>query len=176
MPWRRAQQPTPVSLPGESPWTEDPGRLQSMGRGAGRGVTKDTAEAADYAHMHSKTIQLLRQRNLGATVHRVAKSQTQLKRLSSHVCMVHGSSPSPVLLMSLPCGGHSNFWVASSLFSRAQLRHHSFQTHLQIPKLTLVSLPWKTSHYSCLCMNVKMQLTFFAGDGLYCSRIWIFSS
>ena len=24
-------QPTPVFLPGESPWTEDPGRLQSMG-------------------------------------------------------------------------------------------------------------------------------------------------
>ena len=30
-PWRRAQQPTPVFLPGESPWTEVPGRLQSMG-------------------------------------------------------------------------------------------------------------------------------------------------
>ena len=107
MPWRRAQQPTPVSLPGESPWTEDPGKLQSMG--VGGGSQKDTAEAADYAHIHSKTIQLLRQRNLVATVHRVAKSRTRLKRLSSHVCMVHGSSPSPVLLMSLPCGGHSNF-------------------------------------------------------------------
>ena len=23
--------PTPVFLPGESPWTEDPGRLQNMG-------------------------------------------------------------------------------------------------------------------------------------------------
>ena len=30
-PWRRAWQPTPVFLPGESPWTEEPGRLQSMG-------------------------------------------------------------------------------------------------------------------------------------------------
>jgi len=26
-PWRRAWQPTPVLLPGESPWTEEPGRL-----------------------------------------------------------------------------------------------------------------------------------------------------
>ena len=26
-----AWQPTPVFLPGESPWTEEPGRLQSMG-------------------------------------------------------------------------------------------------------------------------------------------------
>ena len=31
MPWRRAWQPTLVFLPGESPWTEEPGRLQSMG-------------------------------------------------------------------------------------------------------------------------------------------------
>ena len=28
-PWRRAWQPTPVFLPGESPWTEEPGRLQT---------------------------------------------------------------------------------------------------------------------------------------------------
>ena len=30
-PWRRAWQPTPVFLPTESPWTEEPGGLQSMG-------------------------------------------------------------------------------------------------------------------------------------------------
>ena len=31
MHWRRKWQPTPVFLPGESPRTEEPGRLQSMG-------------------------------------------------------------------------------------------------------------------------------------------------
>ena len=31
IPWRRARQSTPVFLPGESQWTEEPGRLQSMG-------------------------------------------------------------------------------------------------------------------------------------------------
>ena len=31
VPWRRAWQPTPVFLPGESPWTEEPGRVQTMG-------------------------------------------------------------------------------------------------------------------------------------------------
>ena len=31
IPWRRAWQPTPVFLPGESPWTEEPGGLQTMG-------------------------------------------------------------------------------------------------------------------------------------------------
>ena len=32
IPWRRKWHPTPVFLPGESPWTEEPGGLQSMGR------------------------------------------------------------------------------------------------------------------------------------------------
>ena len=31
IPWRRKWQPTPVLLPGKFPWTEEPGRLQSMG-------------------------------------------------------------------------------------------------------------------------------------------------
>ena len=31
IPWRRKWQPTPVFLPGESPWTEEPGGLQSIG-------------------------------------------------------------------------------------------------------------------------------------------------
>ena len=29
-PWRRAWPPTPVFLPGESPWTEEPGRLMGL--------------------------------------------------------------------------------------------------------------------------------------------------
>ena len=29
--WRRKWKSNPVFLPGESPWTEEPGRLQSMG-------------------------------------------------------------------------------------------------------------------------------------------------
>ena len=31
IPWRRKWQPTPVFLPRKSPWTEEPGGLQSMG-------------------------------------------------------------------------------------------------------------------------------------------------
>ena len=30
IPWRKKWQPTPVFLSGESPWTEEPGGLQSM--------------------------------------------------------------------------------------------------------------------------------------------------
>ena len=31
IPWRRDRLPTPVFLTGESPWTEEPGGLQSVG-------------------------------------------------------------------------------------------------------------------------------------------------
>ena len=31
IPWRRAWQPTPVFLPGESPWIDEPGGLQCIG-------------------------------------------------------------------------------------------------------------------------------------------------
>ena len=45
IPWRRAWQPTPVFLPGESPWTEEPGGLQSMGVASPHGVQElDTTE------------------------------------------------------------------------------------------------------------------------------------
>ena len=42
IPWRRAWQPSPVFLPGESPRTEEPGGLQSVGsqRVEHDGVTK----------------------------------------------------------------------------------------------------------------------------------------
>ena len=30
IPWRRAQLPSPIFLPGEPPWSEEPGGLQSM--------------------------------------------------------------------------------------------------------------------------------------------------
>ena len=43
IPWRRAWQPTPVFLPGESPWTEEPGRLQFIGsRRVGHNWATDT--------------------------------------------------------------------------------------------------------------------------------------
>ena len=43
IPWRRARQPTPVFLPGESTWTEDPGGLQSSDH-----EESDTTEGTEY--------------------------------------------------------------------------------------------------------------------------------
>ena len=50
-PWRREWQPTPVFLPGKSPWTEKPGRLQSRGSqrvGHGRVREEQINEVALY--------------------------------------------------------------------------------------------------------------------------------
>ena len=45
--WRRAGQPTPVVLPGESPWTEGPGGLQTMGsRRVGHGWVTERSTAS----------------------------------------------------------------------------------------------------------------------------------
>ena len=45
IPWRRAGQPTPGFLPGESPWAEEPGGLQFMGR-----KESDTTEQLKQQH------------------------------------------------------------------------------------------------------------------------------
>ena len=50
IPWRRAWQPTPVFLPGKSPWTKEPGKLQFMGLERVR---------HDYATKHSTAQTLL---------------------------------------------------------------------------------------------------------------------
>ena len=48
--WRRAWQHTPIFLSGESPWTEEPGGLQSMGS---QRVRHDWS---DWARMHIPTL------------------------------------------------------------------------------------------------------------------------
>ena len=50
--WRRAWQPTPLFLPGESPWTEEPGGLQSMGSQRVRHDWSDLART----HMQKRLI------------------------------------------------------------------------------------------------------------------------
>ena len=45
IPWRRAWPPTPVFLPGESPWTEEPGGYSPWGC-----TESDTTEATQHTH------------------------------------------------------------------------------------------------------------------------------
>ena len=52
IPWRKAWQPTPVFLPGEFPWTEEPCMLHSMGS---QSVGHDWATKHSTAHTHTHT-------------------------------------------------------------------------------------------------------------------------
>ena len=52
IPWRKAWQPIPVFLPGESPWTEKPGGQQSLGS---QRVRQDKARACMCTHVHTCT-------------------------------------------------------------------------------------------------------------------------
>ena len=75
--WRRKWQPAPAFLPGKSPWTEEPGRLQSMG---------SQRVGHNWSHLHpctslhacSKTLQFppsVSSRDVLAHVHQDALSR-----------------------------------------------------------------------------------------------------
>ena len=49
IPWRRAWQSTPLFLPGECPWTEEPGVLQSLGL---QRVRHDWTTKRTYPHIN----------------------------------------------------------------------------------------------------------------------------
>ena len=53
IPWRRARQPTPIFLPGESLWTEEPGELQSMGMWRVRYAWSDLALEREIRYIQS---------------------------------------------------------------------------------------------------------------------------
>ena len=61
IPWRRAWRSTPVFLPIESPWTGEPGRLQSMGsQGVGHDwVTKHTTLYIFQILFYHRLLQIL---------------------------------------------------------------------------------------------------------------------
>ena len=53
IPWRRAQLPTPVFLPGDSTWIEEPGGLQSLGLQSQTGLSAH-AHARTHTHAHAR--------------------------------------------------------------------------------------------------------------------------
>ena len=56
IPWRRAWQPTPIFLPGESLWTEEPGELQSMGMWRVRYAWSDLALEREIRYIQRETV------------------------------------------------------------------------------------------------------------------------
>ena len=87
--WRRKWQPTPVLLPGKIPWTEAPGRLQSLGslRVGHDWVTSLSLSFIGEGNGNPLQCSCLENPRDGrawwAAVYGVAQSWTQLKRLSS---------------------------------------------------------------------------------------------
>ena len=59
IPWRRAWQPTLEFLPGESPWTEEPGRLQSKGLHKVRHDWSDLAQIIVRNSYHSEGVGII---------------------------------------------------------------------------------------------------------------------
>ena len=61
IPWRRARQPTLIFLPGNSPWTEEPDRLESMGlqRVGHNSVLKHSTEGVNLHFFHLSNCLLL---------------------------------------------------------------------------------------------------------------------
>ena len=60
IPWRRAWQPTPVFLPGESPWTEEPDGLHPWGcKESDTTVRLSTAHTAHTTFLDSTIYTLL---------------------------------------------------------------------------------------------------------------------
>ena len=56
IPWRRKWQPTPVFLPGKIPWTEEPGRLQSMGLQSWTQLSNKTTTTSSLSHKYFKSL------------------------------------------------------------------------------------------------------------------------
>ena len=59
IPWRRAQQPTLAFLPGESPWTKEPGRLQPWGRKESDMTEQSFSHVISTAHREESQAQIL---------------------------------------------------------------------------------------------------------------------
>ena len=55
IPWRRSWQPTPVFLPGESPWTEDPGGPHPWGCKESD-MTEQLSTHTQISHLNSSNL------------------------------------------------------------------------------------------------------------------------
>ena len=80
IPWRRAWYPTPAFFPGQSPWTEEPGGLQSMGSQKVRHdwATKQLIKEAECMPSHLGDVWLFHAMNYslpGSSVHEILQAR-----------------------------------------------------------------------------------------------------
>ena len=102
IPWRRKWQPTPVFLPGESPWTEEPGVLQSMGLHevdvTAVTYTRTSLERSFLSRSHQRFPDWIKQVEVhpGVCTSGLCTTHLGLARLSCG-CTPQGAQQSPVL-------------------------------------------------------------------------------
>ena len=95
IPWRRAWQPTLVFLPGESPWTKDPGRLQSIGSQVVR------QDWSNLACTHTFFLKL------GKEMKRIRKGDESRYNINEHSTILTGSDWQKVKLL---LQWHNQLW------------------------------------------------------------------
>ena len=102
IPWRKAWQPSPAFLPGESPWTEEPGRLQS--------IVAEPTETTEHTALtvRTKTTRWSRQKNSyfpHSTSRDVDDSYASLRKMALELLRwheLHGPSSVPRILHKSP--------------------------------------------------------------------------
>ena len=145
IPWRRGWQPTSVFRPGESPWTEEPGGLESMAlQRVGHNCATKHMNVHTHARMHIYQFSSFAQSCLtlcnpmdcsmpGFPVHHqlLEPTETHVHHVSDAIQPFHPpSSPSPPALSLSQHQGLFQWVDSSHQVARElefQLQHQSFQ-------------------------------------------------
>ena len=106
--WKRAWQLTPVFLPGGSPWTEEPGRLQSMASESERAHAPDAGDSINHLAFHPPHLS-----DLSSSSGSRPNSQTGLRACTPGDSAESGWAPTPCrsVHVLLPC--FSSAWDGS---------------------------------------------------------------
>ena len=152
IPWKRAWQPTPVFLPGESPRTEEPGRLQST---ESQRVEHDWATKHSTNQISSRTLCMYGQAKSKMYLERILwwlsskESTCQYKRPEDPTC--HGATK-PVRHNYWACApepGNHNYWAHTQrLLKPAPSRAHALQQEKPLQEETHILQPEESPHSS----------------------------
>ena len=165
------------------PWTEEPGRLQSMGS---LGVRHDWATSLSlFAFMHWRrkwqpTPVFLPGEFQGwgvwwAAVYGVAQSRTQPKRLSSSGTLIHiYIYMNLLLLIYVYCTAR---YSTKALILSTQINHNLFTNHALYASHSCVNVQlWITSSFLASRPFCTNQITFACKDrGVHSSKVLLFS-
>ena len=171
IPWRRAWQASPVLLPGESPWTEEPGRLQSMGSQR-VGHDRMTKHRTDENIYRVHTVHKVTESTLQSLVlEELAVSSTLLLTYSQQPpsgCLTKKGRDSEVVVFSSlsPC---SDGIMLSYLGDETDIQpHHLYKNYLYFSDPTFNHphlLGWQQNSKTCFLDKGVVCDSLASGDG-----------